>query len=363
MPVVGLDELRTPIGPLHGRDQELDALDEAWACEAVGLASVVGGPGRGKSALVRRWLEEMEADGYRGAEDVLVWSFPDHRPTGGWSASADLFIERSLKSLHEATSGPLCERGRRLAGRLREKRMLLVLFGLEHWQSELESAEGRIKHPALEALIGELSRDNRGLCALTAERRIPGLESSGTARLEIRLKPVAGQAGPASPRAAAVADSEEAAADSSPGSARPTTLGARVRWSEWVRERCRAGDYANALVTYAMRLEHGADDFEGGTIGVDLETLSAFFDPPWAEVAKPIAEDRSWTVVLTALLLRAAFVLERIDRADEAEPLLAAPRRLLGDWYPELEEHMRDHLGAARSPARATQEDDSVETH
>ncbi len=57
------------------RERELARLDEAWDDAATNVVSFVAMSGAGKSALVNAWLDRVKADGWRGAERVLGWSF------------------------------------------------------------------------------------------------------------------------------------------------------------------------------------------------------------------------------------------------------------------------------------------------
>ena len=60
---------------LFGRDTELQALDDAWDDERAAVVQLVAAGGVGKSALINRWLMDMEDDDFRGALRVYGWSF------------------------------------------------------------------------------------------------------------------------------------------------------------------------------------------------------------------------------------------------------------------------------------------------
>ena len=76
-----------------GREDELVALDRAWATPATHILSLVAWGGAGKSALVNHWLGQMAAENYRGAERAYGWSFYSQgsRET---ETSADEFFRR-----------------------------------------------------------------------------------------------------------------------------------------------------------------------------------------------------------------------------------------------------------------------------
>jgi hypothetical protein len=69
-------ELRNlPRGAEHflGRSAELAALDRAWEESGrMEVVELVAPGGVGKTALVRRWLERLKRDGWRGAERVFA---------------------------------------------------------------------------------------------------------------------------------------------------------------------------------------------------------------------------------------------------------------------------------------------------
>ena len=67
MPVTGAE--------LFGRQKDLEILNESWDSDSTHVVSLVAWGGVGKSTLVNKWLERMEADNYRGARRVYAWSF------------------------------------------------------------------------------------------------------------------------------------------------------------------------------------------------------------------------------------------------------------------------------------------------
>src|SRR5271166_2411060 len=83
---------------LVGRDGELTRLNEAWSDEKTSILSLVAEGGAGKSALVNEWLTRLQADGYRGAECVLGWSFYS-QGSNERATSADEFLNWGLAKL------------------------------------------------------------------------------------------------------------------------------------------------------------------------------------------------------------------------------------------------------------------------
>ncbi|HLX10570.1 MAG TPA: TIR domain-containing protein [Thermoanaerobaculia bacterium] len=176
-----LDLGRLPVpGPyLVGREAELAQLDSAWKDPATHVLSLVAFGGVGKSALVSRWLDSMAADDWRGAEQVLGWSFFS-QGSQGQVTSAEPFIDYALRLLGDAdpTVGSPHDRGARLAGLVRQKKTLLVLDGVEPLQYGLGPLVGRLKDPGLAALIRGLALANPGLCLVTTREAIAELNAS-----------------------------------------------------------------------------------------------------------------------------------------------------------------------------------------
>ncbi|MCP3956766.1 MAG: TIR domain-containing protein [bacterium] len=118
------------------RERELARLDAAWDDEATNVISFVAMGGTGKSALVNHWLDAIAADGWRGAERVLGWSFYS-QGTESAGASSEAFTEEALEWLGydgEAILSPW-KKGEVIARLVRERRTLLLLDGLEPLQT------------------------------------------------------------------------------------------------------------------------------------------------------------------------------------------------------------------------------------
>jgi len=94
--ITGLPE--TAYERLVGRDAELKRLDEAWADRKTNILSLVAEGGAGKSALVNEWLMRLQADGYRGADCVLGWSFYS-QGSKERATAADEFLNWALAKL------------------------------------------------------------------------------------------------------------------------------------------------------------------------------------------------------------------------------------------------------------------------
>jgi serine/threonine protein kinase/tetratricopeptide (TPR) repeat protein len=164
LPVTGSD--------LFGRDEDLAFLDDAWANNDANIVTIVAWAGVGKSTLVNHWLRRMAADHYRSAELIFGWSFY-RQGTSGDTSSADEFLDAALTWFGDPDPriGTGWEKGERLATLIANRRTLLVLDGLEPLQNPPGSQEGRVREPALQALLRELAVFNTGLCVITT--RVP----------------------------------------------------------------------------------------------------------------------------------------------------------------------------------------------
>lgn len=167
---------------LFGRDEELALMDQAWSSSdqtappARILAFSAHG-GVGKSTLVNRWLVEMARDRYRGATRVFGWSFYSQGVRGETAASADAFIDAALRFFGDTSpaTGSPWDKGTRLAHLVGRERALLILDGMEPLQSGHAFDRGKLRDPALEALLRRLTRHSSGLCLITTRELLPDL--------------------------------------------------------------------------------------------------------------------------------------------------------------------------------------------
>jgi serine/threonine protein kinase len=160
LPVTGSD--------VFGREEDIALLDRAWANKDVNVVTIVAWAGVGKSTLVNHWLRRMAAKHYRSAELVFGWSFY-RQGTSGDTSSADEFLDAALHWFGDPDPrlGTAWEKGERLAKLVAHRRTLLVLDGLEPLQNPPGPQEGRLREPAIQALLRELAAFNKGLCVIT----------------------------------------------------------------------------------------------------------------------------------------------------------------------------------------------------
>jgi tetratricopeptide (TPR) repeat protein len=203
LPVTGSD--------LFGREEDIAFLDNAWANQQVNVVTIVAWAGVGKSTLVNHWLRRMAAEEYCSAELVFGWSFYRQGTSEG-SPSADEFLDVALTWFGDPDPrlGTAWEKGERLAKLIAQRRTLLVLDGLEPLQNPPGPQEGRVREPALQALLRELAAFNRGLCVITT--RIPVADIADFERTAARrreLEQLSGEAGAELLRAVGIKGDEE----------------------------------------------------------------------------------------------------------------------------------------------------------
>ncbi len=157
---------------MFGREEDITFLNDAWANQHANVVAIVGWAGVGKSTLVNHWLRSMAGYDYRSAELIFGWSFYRQGSSGGTS-SADEFLDAALGWFGDADPrmGTPWEKGERLARLVAHHRTLLILDGLEPLQYPPGAQEGRLREPALQAVLRELAAFNVGLCIITT--RLP----------------------------------------------------------------------------------------------------------------------------------------------------------------------------------------------
>jgi len=189
LPVTGSD--------VFGREEDIAFLDAAAANPRVNIVSIVAWAGVGKSTLVNCWLRRIAAEDYRSAELVFGWSFY-RQGTSGQSSSADEFVDTALAWFGDPDPrvGTAWEKGERLAKLIAYHRTLLVLDGLEPLQNPPGPQEGRLREPALQALLRELAAFNTGLCIVTTRLPVADIaEHEGASALRRELERLPSDAG------------------------------------------------------------------------------------------------------------------------------------------------------------------------
>ncbi|NQU86889.1 MAG: toll/interleukin-1 receptor domain-containing protein [Mariniphaga sp.] len=181
---------------LFGRHKELTLLNETWESNTINIISFVAYGGVGKSTLIKKWVEKMRWDNYRGAEKVYVWSFYS-QGTNERVTSADMFFRNALEWFGDADpkQGLPWDKGKRLARLINKHKTLLILDGLEPLQSAEKFEHGKIKDAALETLIKELAKFNKGLCIITTRETVPELDRYPKNSKQVDLEHISSEAG------------------------------------------------------------------------------------------------------------------------------------------------------------------------
>lgn len=179
-PKIDLTKLPAGAADFLGRVDELKLLDDAWADGGrTQVVELVAPGGVGKTALVKRWLDRLKMDGWRGAQRVYGWSFFSQGTSDDRQVSDDNFLRDALGWFaveHDPALSPW-DKGKRLAEAVAATRTLLVLDGVEPLQYPPGPLAGQLRAPGLKALLAQLvSAGHLGLCLLTTRERIQDLE-------------------------------------------------------------------------------------------------------------------------------------------------------------------------------------------
>jgi TIR domain len=187
VPRIDIDQLLryAPAG-LLGRDDELAMLDDAWGRSERGeparprVLSLVAIGGEGKTSLVAHWLTTLAARDWPGCDAVYAWSFYNQGVQGQAAGSSDLFLANALRFFGDPDTADSAlgayEKGKRLARLVAERRVLLVLDGLEPLQYPPSSpTAAQFTDSGLAALLRSLAATNAGLCIATTRQPLADL--------------------------------------------------------------------------------------------------------------------------------------------------------------------------------------------
>ena len=200
------DVLATGQPDLFGRDGEESMLLGAWESCAPGadparktnlvVLHAIGGAG--KTALLRRLVDDLAATDFVNAEHVIGWSAYSQGSHENSNVDAGAFITAALDIMgYEGVPPPDdVARARLLAALMQRQRTLLLLDGIEPLQSPPHVNGGRLKDKGLATLLIELARENPGLVVVTSRQPLP--ETAKIARVHnhslAKLAPQAGAA-------------------------------------------------------------------------------------------------------------------------------------------------------------------------
>jgi tetratricopeptide (TPR) repeat protein len=173
---------------LIGREAETQLLSDAWDKSVRGEANrprvltFVALGGEGKTSLVAKWAADLANQDWPGCDAVFAWSFYSQGTRDQTAASSDLFLADALTFFGDPamakTSQSAFDKGRRLAQLIGERRVLLILDGVEPLQYSPNSpTPGELKDQGLSALLKGLAANNHGLCVVTTRYSIPDLRA------------------------------------------------------------------------------------------------------------------------------------------------------------------------------------------
>jgi hypothetical protein len=194
---------------LIGRNIELSMLRKAWGSTSPGVPATqktnvvvvraVGGAG--KTALMRRFFDDLADTQFAGAARVFGWSAYSQGSGEDKVIDADAFLNAALRHFgHDLDGKPIAsaaDKGHALAKLVGAGRNLLVIDGLEPLQhpphavapprqgSDGKSVEevrqsGAVKDKGVAALIRDLATANAGLLIITSRQEV--LEAGGDHR-------------------------------------------------------------------------------------------------------------------------------------------------------------------------------------
>ncbi|MBN8681983.1 MAG: tetratricopeptide repeat protein [Chitinophagales bacterium] len=162
-----------------GRHPELALLDEAWARPDSNLLQFVAPGGTGKTMLLTYWLHHrLPASTAQAPDAIYAWSFYSQGSDESRQSSSDYFFAAAARFFELELPKDPTERGRELARRLRRQRCLLILDGVEPLQyppGTPGGLSGKLKDPALTALLRELALSQPGLCLISTRVAIENL--------------------------------------------------------------------------------------------------------------------------------------------------------------------------------------------
>lgn len=184
---VDLEHLPQGASELFGRDDELAALNAAWASltandpanPPTNLLELIASGGVGKSALVREWLTRLRGANWGGASRVYGWSFYSQGTDDKRQASEDQFLDVALRwfGINDPSLTNAADKGRRLGQAVAAQATLLVLDGLEPLQHPPGPLAGQLRAPGVTALFDYLAdHPSQSLCLITSREAVTDLD-------------------------------------------------------------------------------------------------------------------------------------------------------------------------------------------
>ena len=164
---------------LFGRKTELTLLDNAWKDKQTNILILRAFGGTGKTALMKKWLDNLALDNFRDANAVYTWSFYSQGSAEDKQASADPFFDDAL-DWFGYQGDPLLSahaKGVKLAELINKRHTLLVLDGLEPMQyPEGGVMDGALRDDGLKSLFQQLAMRNKGLVLISSRQYVTELK-------------------------------------------------------------------------------------------------------------------------------------------------------------------------------------------
>jgi tetratricopeptide (TPR) repeat protein/DNA-binding winged helix-turn-helix (wHTH) protein len=150
---------------LFGRQNELILLDQAWSDGRTNFVQIIAAGGTGKTALVDKWFRPQV-----NKTTIFGWSFYSQGVSENRQTSSEPFFNDILSFLHIELpeNASIFTRAERIAERLRNEKILLILDGLE----PLQESTGDLRDTSLKALLQELATANDGMVLCTTRLRV-----------------------------------------------------------------------------------------------------------------------------------------------------------------------------------------------
>ncbi len=159
-----------------GREQELDTITEWYKDPAVRIGALIGWGGVGKSALIRKWYDNLESNGIQ--PDGVFW----------WGFYRNAYLEQFLNALLRFVSGGQIEpetikgtweKVDRIKQYIGQEAYLIILDGLEQMQKGESGDEfGKMLHRECTEMLHYLADvpEAKGLCLITTRFSLKDLE-------------------------------------------------------------------------------------------------------------------------------------------------------------------------------------------
>ena len=166
---------------LYGRGAEMQRLFQYWDDNKIRVVAFDAWGGMGKTSMLFHFLQELQRLDWRGAESVFAWSFYSQGSDEDRQTHSQDFFEAAFAHFGftgEIPSDP-AKQGRALANLIKQRRVLLVLDGLEPLQYAAGSSNqyGGIKDPGILELLRLLVTGGKGLTLISTRIQLHELES------------------------------------------------------------------------------------------------------------------------------------------------------------------------------------------